>query len=49
MSEQAREWRFYLEDMIRFAERILAYTHGLDQAAFLASGLTSTPPCAIWS
>mgnify|MGYP003394327112 CR=1 FL=1 len=37
MSE--REWRFYLSDMIGFAEKVLTYTHGLDQAAFVASGL----------
>lgn len=35
-----REWRFYLEDMIAFAGKVLAYTAGLDQAAFVASGLT---------
>lgn len=34
-----REWRFYIEDMIACAERVLAYTAGLDQAAFVASGL----------
>jgi uncharacterized protein with HEPN domain len=37
MSE--REWRFYLDDMIRFAENVLAYCDGLDQAAFEATGL----------
>lgn len=37
MSERA--WRFYLDDMIGFAEKVLAYTEGLDQAAFVASGL----------
>ena len=37
MSE--REWRFYLDDMIGFAEKVLIYTEGLDQAAFVASGL----------
>lgn len=37
MSE--REWRFYLNDMIDFAEKVLAYTEGLDQQAFIASGL----------
>ncbi|MBE0576150.1 MAG: DUF86 domain-containing protein [Desulfuromonadales bacterium] len=35
-----REWRFYLDDMIDFAEKMLAYTDGLDQAGFVASGLT---------
>ncbi len=38
MSE--REWRFYLDDMIDFAERVLAYTAGLDQPGFVTSGLT---------
>lgn len=37
MSE--REWRFYLDDMIEFAEKALAYTEGLDQQSFIASGL----------
>ncbi|HXF08752.1 MAG TPA: DUF86 domain-containing protein [Candidatus Acidoferrales bacterium] len=37
MSERA--WRFYLDDMIGFAEKVLAYTEGLDQAAFVARGL----------
>jgi uncharacterized protein with HEPN domain len=27
MSE--REWRFYKDDMLRFAENVLAYTEGL--------------------
>lgn len=35
-----REWRFYLDDMINFAAKILAYTDGLDQAGFVTSGLT---------
>lgn len=40
MSDVAsREWRFYLDDMIEFAEKVIAYTDGLDQAAFAASGL----------
>jgi uncharacterized protein with HEPN domain len=37
MSE--REWQFYLDDMMRFAENVLAYCQGLDQAAFEATGL----------
>lgn len=40
MSERAqREWRFYLDDMIGFAEKVIAYTDGLDQEGFVASGL----------
>lgn len=35
-----REWRFYIEDMIGFAERVLRYTQGMDQAAFLADART---------
>jgi len=35
-----REWRFYLDDMIDFAGKVLAYTDGLDQAGFVASGPT---------
>jgi len=37
MSE--REWRFYLDDMIDFAEKVLAYTEGLDQKTLIAKGL----------
>lgn len=40
MSEsEPREWRFYIEDMIGFAERVLAYTSGMDQAGFVSSRL----------
>lgn len=34
MSEQTREWRFYLDDMVECVERALAYTEGLEQAVF---------------
>lgn len=34
-----REWRFYLTDMISFAEKVLLYTHELNQTSFIASGL----------
>ena len=34
-----REWRFYLDDMIDFGEKIIAYTQGLNQDAFVTSGL----------
>lgn len=37
MSE--REWRFYLDDMIRFANNVLIYSAGFDQATFEATGL----------
>ncbi len=34
-----REWRFYLDDMIGFAEKVLTYTEGMDQTGFVTSGL----------
>jgi uncharacterized protein with HEPN domain len=37
MSE--REWRFYIDDMIRFASNVLSYTKDLDQAGFVSSSL----------
>lgn len=40
MSDAAgREWRFYVDDMISFAQKVMAYTDGLDQAGFVSSGL----------
>jgi uncharacterized protein with HEPN domain len=39
MSDGIREWRFYLDDMIALGERVLAYTAGLDQSAFVANTL----------
>lgn len=40
MSEAPRrEWRFYLDDMIGFAEKVLAYTSGLDAAQFASGGM----------
>ena len=40
MSDAAeREWRFYIDDMIAFAQKVSAYTDGLDQAGFVSSGL----------
>jgi uncharacterized protein with HEPN domain len=37
MSE--REWRFYLDDMIAFAENALTYCEGFDQATFESTRL----------
>jgi uncharacterized protein with HEPN domain len=34
-----REWRFYLDDMIGFAEKVISYTEGFDQQGFVVSGL----------
>ena len=32
----AREWRFYVSDMIEFCERVLSYSSGKSQDEFLA-------------
>lgn len=34
--QASREWRFYVTDMIQFAENVMAYTRGMDQAKFVA-------------
>jgi uncharacterized protein with HEPN domain len=40
MSDSApREWRFYLDDMIGFCQKVIAYSERFDQAGFIASGL----------
>ena len=36
----AREWRFYIDDMIAFGDKVVSYTSGFDQDRFVASGLT---------
>jgi uncharacterized protein with HEPN domain len=33
MSE--REWRFYIDDMLRFARKVQAYSEGMDQTQFI--------------
>ena len=42
MSEASsgREWRFYIDDMLGFVERVLEYTEGLDQTGFEGSAIT---------
>ena len=39
LDHSPREWRFYVQDMITFGEKVLAYTDGLDQNAFVANSL----------
>ena len=36
MCDRTRHWRFYVQDMIKFAERVLAYTDGLNRETFTA-------------
>ena len=35
-----REWRFYIDDMITFAQKVVVYTAGQDQPSFVADGRT---------
>ena len=35
-----REWRFYIQDMLEFGEKVLGYTEGLNQEAFIADERT---------
>lgn len=35
-----RAWHFYLDDMIAFIGKVFVYSDGLDQADFVASGIT---------
>ena len=37
---ETRGWRMYIQDMIEFAERVLSYTQGLNQDAFMADRRT---------
>ena len=39
INKNKREWKFYLDDMIGFAEKILAYTEGYDLYSFQESEL----------
>ncbi len=34
-----REWRFYLQDMIKFAQNVQVYTEGMSQENFVANGI----------
>ena len=34
-----REWRFYVQDMIGFAEKVMSYTEGLDQKTLVGDAL----------
>ena len=36
----AREWHFYITDMITFAENVISYTDRFDQECFINSGIT---------
>ncbi len=34
-----REWRFYLDDMIGFCERVLVFTNGIEQTEFTSDAM----------
>ena len=37
---EGREWRFYVQDMVEFGEKVLSFTDGMDQEAFASDALT---------
>ena len=39
-SQEPREWRFYVKDMIEFAEKVQLFTDGMDQDTFVSDALT---------
>lgn len=39
LGNEGRDWHLYVDDMISFAEKVLAYTEGFDQSRFESSGL----------
>ena len=39
MSDAAREWRFYVDDMVAFAQKVLAYTEGMNLQAFVGQAM----------
>ncbi len=36
----SRAWQFYLDDMLKFSQRVVIYTRGFDHDRFVESGLT---------
>lgn len=40
MSEAPRRESLFIDDMTRFAEKVISYTDGLDQAGFITDELT---------
>jgi uncharacterized protein with HEPN domain len=39
-SPRQREWRFYVDDMVAFANTVVSYTAGLDQTSFVGDRRT---------
>ncbi len=39
-AEETRNWLLYIKDMVEFGERVLSYTKGFDQEAFVADERT---------
>lgn len=35
----SREWKLYFDDLMRFCEKVMSYTHGLTREQFETSGL----------
>lgn len=43
VSEASRDWRFYVADMIEFAEKVRTYSSKMDQATFVVDAATYEP------
>ena len=43
-----REWRFYVDDMRKFAQKVLAYTQGASKNSWTVAS-PMMPLCGIWS
>ena len=39
-THESRGWRFHVQDMIEFSDKVLSYTNGMDHATFVADGRT---------
>ena len=39
-THESHGWRFYVQDMIEFSDKVLSYTNGMDHATFVADGRT---------
>ena len=43
-SQEPREWPFYVNDMIEFAEKVQLFTDGMDQEIFLSAMILPMMP-----
>ena len=46
---EGRAWHFYVQDMIDFAEKAVAYTKGKTRAEFVACAFNYDAHAAVWA